>query len=267
MEQPNQAHGQTMPYDPLMLVILLLKVARWIANCISLPIEYLLRLKYGTIYFDPIAPGVSLALMTVLSAFDTDIGFSGYEAPETHLIRLTHLTLLLYFGGAIHNIRILRMMQHPEREAYGASEGPPWPLFRLLPRGQYFWPVRIVWEPLTVIVSALVLAGLHLMSHVAMLYLVVAGVALFAKLGLTWYINFVKIRQQMDAAHAAPFVAKFIMGTASEETLAPLHLAGIPKNLSPEIRAGIVAGPSRSLPPEVERLLAPKRDKALQDAA
>ncbi|HTU44897.1 MAG TPA: hypothetical protein VMF91_07535 [Bryobacteraceae bacterium] len=245
-----------------------LKVVQGICSIIALPIEYALRPLFGSRYFNPITTFFSCVLMFVLAGAGA-LGsfmpsrFGGPPAGVVHrgLIGLATLSALFFLGNIIHGVRVYRRMLHPEREAHSEFEGPALPflaaLFARLPHGHRFWPVRIVYEPLAIIIATVTLSVLGVLNRPAAMYLLTAAVLLSIKCAMEWYRAWLHIRILLDGQAAAPIIAAAIKGTATEDDMARIHLAGFPKSLSPELKAAAIAQRTGVLPPHIASLVSP----------
>lgn len=245
-----------------------LNLMQGICSIVTQPIECGLRPHFGTRYFNPVTTFFSCVLMFLLmgvGAFSsiTPSFPSRSMPPASHhgLIGLTTLCVLFFIGNVIHGPRLYRRMLHPERERHSEYEGPALPLltplFALLPQGVRFWPVRIVYEPLTVVALSATLSLLGVLDRRAALYLCIAAVLLTVKCSLEWFRAWLYVRILLDGQAAAPVIAAVIKGTATEEDMAQVHIAGFPKSVSPEIKAAAIAQRTGNLPPDIASLVSP----------
>jgi hypothetical protein len=156
------------------------------------------------------------------------------------LFGLGTLSLLFFASHAIHGPRIWRRVVNMAREQHSEYEGDTLPFFVELPFGDRFWMVRLVYEPLLVLVAAIVLHLIPVFDLPAMIYLIIAAALLAVKNFLSWYQSRLHLRTLMDAKFAGPLVAKAASGKATEEELAQVHLAGFPKNVPADIRMAAI---------------------------
>src|SRR5580658_9981307 len=63
----------------------------------------------------------------------------------------------------------------------------------------------------------------------------------------------------MDMANTGPILARIVANRASEDDMARVHLASLPKNLSPEIRKATLAHLARAFSPPQEEPIKPPR--------
>jgi hypothetical protein len=140
------------------------------------------------------------------------------------------------------------------REENSQYSGAALPIFGFLPKGDVFFVVRIIYEPALVYAVSVILGTLLIIQGPLMLYLQVAALCLAMKQYIAWYRNWAYIRNLMDVANVAPIIAKMVTNTASDDELARIHLASLPKNLPPDIRKAAVAHIARaySVPKEEE---------------
>jgi hypothetical protein len=140
-------------------------------------------------------------------------------------------------------------MIHMELEDHSQFEGPPLPFFYLLPKSRNFWFTRIVLEPVFVLLAATVLEDLFIIQSGLALYLRFVALALAMKNFIGWYRAWEFLRNLLDTRNAGPIIAKLVENKASEEDLAPIHLASFPKNIAPEIRRAAAAHIARVFSP------------------
>ena len=157
------------------------------------------------------------------------------------LFSIGSLSKLYFLLSFVHGIRLYRRMIDMSREQNSEFEGPPLPFFHLLPGSGSFWFTRIVLEPAVVFVAATLLEGIFIFQSGLSTYLHFAALALAMKNFIGWYKAWEYLRQLMDMRFAAPIIAKLVENQATEDDLAPIHLASFPKNLSPDIRQAAVS--------------------------
>ena len=244
-----------------------LRATESICTIVTMPVEYALRPFFGTRYFDPIQMLFSFVLMLFLPLAGGIGGrylFSAAE-PSQGLLGLGTLSLAFFASQFVHGPRTWRRMMHMEREQHSEFEGPALPFFAQLPYGKEFWPVRIVHEPLFVLAIGIALGLVRALDTPAMTYFIVAAVLLCVKNCLCWYRNWLHLRMLMDAKFAAPLVARAAQGTATENELAQVHMAGFPKGVPADVRTADIAqmaGATPSLPAHIAQLVSPvERDE------
>ena len=223
-----------------------------VASIFTMPVEMLIRPWFGSRYFS--APNLFLsaifmlfgsAFLTITTAAGQMIPFVRFRGP-VGLYGFGSMTELFFLAAFVHGIRVWRRMIDMSREANSIFEGPPLPIFGWLPNGRSFFLVRIVYEPLCVYIVSTVLATLLIIQGPLMLYLQAASLFLAMKNYIAWYKLWAYIRNLMDMANAAPTIAKFVTNSASDEELARVHLASLPKNLPPDIHKAAASYVSRA---------------------
>lgn len=132
-------------------------------------------------------------------------------------------------------------MVYMDLERFSQFEGPALPFFRLFPGGRSFWLVRIVWEPVTVWVIASLLQTFLIITSGLATFLHLAAFLLAMKCYVMWYRGWEFARNLMDMQNAGPMLGKIADNEASQEDMATLHLASLPKSLSPDIRQKTVS--------------------------
>jgi hypothetical protein len=220
------------------------------------PVEILLRWQYGTRYYPVPVTFFAVSMMLLLpamlalfSSLTSMIPFAHAAAP-VGMFSLGNLAELYFLVSLAHAVRLGKRMLHPETEIHSEFEGPALPFFQVLPKGKSFWFVRIVWEPLLVLLLSIVLQDLFIIQPTLSLYLRFAALALMTKNFIAWHHAWEYLRKLLDVRNAAPAIAKLVNDEATEEDLAPIHLCSFPKNLSPEVRQAAAVQIARSYSPE-----------------
>lgn len=124
---------------------------------------------------------------------------------------------------------------HPEKEENSYYEGDPLPFFHLLPKAS-FWSIRIVWEPLFIIVATGVLERIFIFQSTLAFYLDIAAFALAMKSFIDWYQSWAYIRDVLDAQFAGPAIGRLIDNSATDTDREKIHLASFPKDLPDDVR-------------------------------
>jgi hypothetical protein len=136
-----------------------LAVTETICSVFCMPLEMILRPQYGTRYYPAYVTFFSAMLMIIIPAFSTMASDAFSMIPFTHIavpvgvFDMWSLSKLFFFLLFLHGFRLWRRMVYMDLEKFSRFEGPALPFFRLLPGGRAFNFVRIVLEPLTVIVA------------------------------------------------------------------------------------------------------------------
>ena len=81
-------------------------------------------------------------------------------------------------------------------------------------------------------------------------YLHFAALTLAMKNFISWFRTWEYLRKILDMRNVAPAISKLVENKATEEDLAPMHLASFPKNLDPEIRQAAASHIARLYSPE-----------------
>jgi hypothetical protein len=216
-------------------------------SILTLPIEMVLRPQYGSQYFSPLVTCLTSMVMMFIPLF-SGIGFAHllpFASPPSGLFGLGTISRLYFLGGFIHGFRIWRRMIHMELEVHSEFEGPPLPIFRILPGT--FYVVRIIYEPLFVFLVALVLQNLFILQSAAVNYLILAAMALAMKNYISWFLEWRMLRIIIDMRNTGPIIAKFVENTATETDLATIHLASLPKNIPDDLRRETATFLSRAI--------------------
>ena len=174
------------------------------------------------------------------------IPFHGPVPPPPGMFGISSLSSLYFFLVFLHGFRIWRRMIYMELEDHSEYEGPPLPFFHLIPGSGSFWFTRVVIEPLFVFIGTSVLEGMHIFQPGLGTYLHLAALMLAMKTFIAWYRTWEYVRKILDTKFGGHLIAKLVENKASESDLAPIHLAGLPKNISPEVRQTALAHIARA---------------------
>jgi hypothetical protein len=237
---PTQGQGQQPPANINQFQDTMMNVVYNVCSIVTLPVEMALRPQYGSRYFPPVILFFSAVMMMVLpvlsemaSGFSRMLPFGGFQM-ESGMFGMEALSKVYFLGSFIHGFRIWRRMLHMELEENSVYEGPPLPIFRIIPGS--FWMVRIIYEPVFVFTLSLVLPNFFILQPSAAHYLSLAAIMLALKNYVQWYRTWEFLRNMMDLRFAGPRIAKLVENQATEDDLAPIHLASFPKNLPDDVR-------------------------------
>ena len=165
------------------------------------------------------------------------------------LFGISSLTKLFFLLLFLHGFRLWRLMFKMELEQNSRYEGPALPFFYLLPWSKYFWFTRIVLEPAFVLLTATLLQRIFIFQPGLAHYLQFAALCLAMKHFVGFYRVWEFLREVLDARFAGPVLAKFVENAASQEEINSLHLASLPKDISPELRRSTAAHIARVVSP------------------
>ena len=239
---PNQA-GRSGPLDINNLEDAAQNILLFIASIVSKTADTAVRPLFGTRYYSPAVETFAFLLLIVVASVHSMavemthmIPFVGGPPPAAGMLDLWWLVRISLIVQIIQRIRLFRRMINVSRERFSWYEGPPLPLLQFIPGCSSFWRTRSLMEPALVFVVASVLQHLFIFQSSLATFLQVSAVALFVKQSLHWYMSWQVMRDAIDAANAAPLMSAFIEGRATDEEMAPIHLASFPKDTTPEIR-------------------------------
>ena len=220
-----------------------------ICSIFTMPVEMALRPHYGSRYFPPIVMLFSIGLMMLLPIFAAAGSMIPFlpSPPPMGLFGLGTFSELFFAGLAAHNFRIWLRMIHPEREKDSQYEGPPLFIFNILPGT--FWMVRILYEPAFLFALGFILPGFFILQPPAAHFLMFSGLMLAMKQYCAWYMQWQFLRTAMDIKNRAPILAGFVDNTATEEDLATIHLASLPKDLPDDVRRDTASHIARAMSP------------------
>jgi hypothetical protein len=217
-----------------------------LCSIVTMPVELALRLLHGTRYFAPIVMVCSGFMMIIIPVFFSVAGTVVGMIPFVRipvsmgLIGMWGLAKLFFLGSLIHGYRKWQLMLHPEKELNSMYEGPPLFFFTWLPKPS-FWRIRIIYEPLFLLVLSMILPNFFILEPGAANFLMISAIFLAMKNYTAWYMQWAFIRELMDARFAGPIIAAMSENRATENELATIHLASFPKDLDPEIRKAAVS--------------------------
>jgi hypothetical protein len=215
-----------------------------VCTIFTIPVEMVLRPQYGSRYFPPVLMFFTAVLMTLMPIFFAVADGIGHMVPFVRfaapvgLFGIGTFSKLFFLGSLIHGLRIWRRMIHMELEENSCYEGPPLPIFRLIPCS--FWMTRIIVEPLAVLALSIVLPNFFILQSSAANYLALTAFMLFMKQYVAWYQRWQFLRNLMDMRNAGPLIAKIVDNTASDDDYSSMHLAST-KNLPDGIRSDFTA--------------------------
>ena len=77
------------------------------------------------------------------------------------------------------------------------------------------------------------------------------GIATFSKLYVfgSWYMQWQFLRGLMDMRNTGPIIAKFVDNTATDDDLATIHMASLPKNIPEDVRRDTASHIARAFSP------------------
>ena len=255
--QNNEPLGLSGLFNINQLEYIALNVVENFCAVLSRPVEIIIRPWHSSRYFTlPIifftnAMMIALPILSVLTtAMVSMIPFVRVH-PPMGLFDISSFAKLYFLLTLIHGVRIYRLMIHPEKEKHSQFEGPPLPFFQLLPKSNNFWFTRTVLEPALVFATTIVLGPMYIFSSGLATYLQLAAMALVMKEFIGWDRSWLYIRDVMDQTYAGPIIAKLVQNKATQEDLAPLHIASFPENLPADLRNAAVAHIARVFSPDM----------------
>ena len=241
------------PLDLNRLQDVAMNVVYNVCGIICMPVEMALRPFYGSRYFPPMMMMFSIFMMlalplleSLMEGFGSMIPFVPHAAP-VGLFGIGTLTKWFFIGLFVHGFRTWRRMIHMDREENSLFEGPPLFIFNLLPGT--FWRVRILYEPLFLLALSIVLPNFYILQPSAAHYLTFAAFALAMKQYVAWFMQWQFLRGLIDMRNAGPIVAKFVDNTATEDDLATIHLASLPRDIPEEVRRDTAEHIARAMSP------------------
>ena len=218
-------------------------VVEAICSVVAMPVEVCLRPSFGTRFYPiPVfffAALLMIGLPTFSAIFDGIVGMIPFSHPSRTIgmFDIGSLAKLFFLALAVHFVRLYRRVLHVSLESHSRYEGNPLPFFALLPGSHSWWRVRTLYEPLFVFLTATILHDLFIFTSGLSTYLRCAALALAVKSCVSFFRSWEAIRDLIDAGNAAPVLSKLVENTATQEELAPMHLASFPREISEDVRA------------------------------
>jgi hypothetical protein len=244
-----------------------MNLAEIFCSVIAMPVEQILRPRYGSRYCPPAVAFFAAVVMVVLpmvdalaSSYGSLLNLAARIQPPQALFGIASLSKLFFLVCVIHGFRVYWRMFKPESELNSHFEGPPLPFFPLLPGGKNFWFTRLVLEPAFVLVTATALERAFIFQPGLAHYLQFAALCLAMKNFISWYKSFQFLRDVLDARNAGPIISRFVENAASQDELSSLHLASLPKDLNPELRRSTAVHIARVFSPGTTIPDTPKGD-------
>lgn len=96
--------------------------------------------------------------------------------------------------------------------------------------------IRIIYEPIFVFIAAIVLENFFVLQSGAAHFLMFSAFMLAMKQYVAWYMQWQFLRELMDMRNAGPIIAKVVDNSATDDELASVHLASIPKDIPEDLR-------------------------------
>jgi hypothetical protein len=230
-----------------------LNIVEAACSALAQPFEIILRPQFGTRYYPVPVTAAAAAMMLMIpaiAAFFTGlthmIPFSTAAPAPRGMFDIGSLAKLYFLLWLLHGWRLWKRMLHMEQEQHSQYEGRGLFFLQFLPRASSFWFTRIVWEPALILLLSIVLEDLFIIQSSLSLYMRFAALALAMKSFVNWFRAWEYLRKLLDTRNAAPAIAKLVENQATEEDLAPIHLASFPKNIDPAVRQAAVVQIARA---------------------
>ena len=233
-------------------------IVQGFCSVFSMHLDLIFRFRAGSRYHNPstmfFASGLMLVMPMIedtLSSFSSPIFMAARIQRPHALFDIGSLSKLFFVLCLIAGFRTYKRMWRPAMEEHSRSEGPALPFFEWLPGGKSFWLVRIAYEPLFAFIAATILQSLFIFEPSLTHFLQFSALCLCMKNFISWYRNWEFLRNTLDIAHMGPILAKFVENSASPEELNSVHLASLPKDISPELRRSTAIHIARVISPGI----------------
>jgi hypothetical protein len=225
-------------------------------SVVAMPVEMVLRPRYGTRYFPPTVVFFTAILMLILPLFSSladtaqNVVFLAARMKQPHaMFGLASLTKFFFLFCAVNQFRLYRRMIHMHLEPNSRFEGPPLPFIHLIPGSASFWRVRIYFEPVIVAFAGSFFSRILIFDAGLANYLYFAAICLAMKNFIGWYRAWEFLRNTMDIAVTGPILSRFVENQATDEVLNSVHLASLPKDIDPALRKATATHIARAVSP------------------
>jgi hypothetical protein len=225
----------------------------FLASILGKTADMVVRPFFGTRYYPPAVDAFAFLFLLLIAGIHSAffalthvIPFVAAPPPPPGMFDLWWLVKISFLAQIFHRARLLRRMIDFSKERFSWYEGPALPFIQLIPGSKSFWRTRIFIEPALVFMTASVLQHVFIFQSSLATFIQVSAVALALKQALHWNMSWQVMRDAMDALHTAPLMSAFIDNRATEEELAPIHLASFPKDATPEVRRAAAIHVARS---------------------
>jgi hypothetical protein len=211
-----------------------MNIVELVCDAISEPVQKLVRPFYGTLYYPVPVTFLAAMMMILMPAFVATVQGVAHMIPFLNIpapagmFGLGSFAELCFLVTFIHGIRLWRRMFDVSREEYAQYEGHALFFFSWLPKADKFWFVRIIWEPLFVLLASIVLQDLYIIQSPLSLYLKFAAMALVMKNFIGWFRDWEVRRKILDGKYLGQVFSKIADGTATQAEQQKIHIASIP---------------------------------------
>lgn len=228
-------------------------------GAMTLPLDMLLRPKFGSQYYSWTQATTSLAFyktaLVMSGAGTAAANYLYFHTSHKWPIYATLLCMVVLWSIlACHVFRIYKLVIDPVKEHDSMTDGPPLPIFKLLPHGDNWAWVRMVWEPLAVCATATLMGLLGLVPYLFVPFLWACAFALFMRAAYTYWEGWRYCRELLDQINHAPIIQAIADGAQPPEKLGRTLFSSIPASTPPNQKKAI-AMKMVGLTPEMEALM------------
>ena len=229
-------------------------------NGFCLPLEMVLRPRYGTRYFLLTSYAWSWGILQGWVILSWLIRAFRALAPgipaETRPVDMGTLLILFYVLFIYHVIRLRRLVVNMNLEKDSEMENPGWKLLRYLPRGKLWTRQRMVYEPIICIAFAVGMYRSEILALPAAAFIMIGGVCLSLKATMIYWQGWEFVRIGRDAMARTEIMRSFGKNPDdAPERIGDVVMESI-ANVDRQGQMAILEHANKgTLPPELERLL------------
>jgi hypothetical protein len=170
-------------------------------------------------------------MVVSLAAF---IGSFYHLFPHTRGWIGTEVMVPIYWSLSLwHAKRLWYLAEHMDEEEDSEVDGDPWPFFYALPGGDRWRRVRVIYEPVLIIILGITSYIVHVFNPTLAAAFVIGGLALSCKELMTWIMAWYAARVNLDGKNRA----KLFTGRVSNDSNRPKTIGSmpIPESLTKEV--------------------------------
>lgn len=229
-------------------------------NGFCLPLEMVLRPRYGTRYFLLTSYAWSWGVMQSWLALSWVIRIFRALAPgipaETRPVDMGTVLLIFYALFVYHVIRLRRLVVNMNLEKDSEMENSGWKLLRYLPSGKLWTRQRMVYEPVICAAMTIGLYRAEILAFPATAFLLIGSISLSLKATMIYWQGWEFVRGGRDAMARTSVMRAFGKNPDdAPERIGDVVMESI-ATVDHEGQVAILQHANKgTLPPELERLL------------
>jgi hypothetical protein len=223
-----------------------MNIVELLCEAASQPVTMMVRPFYGTRFYSVVSMFLAATMMILLPAFMATVQGVAHMIPFVNIpmprgmFSLGDFAELYFLVAFAQGLRMWRRMLYPEKEECSVYEGPALFFFNYLPKSRSFYFVRIVWEPVAVLLVSIVLQDLYIIQSPLSLYLKFAAFAMMMCSFIAWFRSWEVERIIRDSQWTGRIMSKIADGSATQSERDQILVASIPRG--PAAQAAPAAG-------------------------